>query len=187
MKNLCHIYIFLLFWSFNYAQTESQQQTIKTYFKPTAEMLDLNKFTNVKQTITLTNTRFVLNIQFHCVLDTDGGSSQFSFGESQAFNIIARLNEVYNVHNIFFKYRGFNTVKNSSLNASNFPSFDLMASAIKQQFINGNKYDDNAINFFLYQVSSGGMLSGISPDDNTDVFLANLPIFTGGAVPNTHI
>lgn len=103
MKNLCRIYIFLLFWSSNYAQSqqEFQQQTIKTYFKPTSEMLDLNKFTNVKQTITLTNTRFVLNIQFHGVLNTDG-TSPWELGETQAFDILARLNEVYNVHNIFF-------------------------------------------------------------------------------------
>lgn len=185
MKSLCQIYIFLLFLSSNYVQSQQQfqEQTIKTYFKPTAEMLDLNKFTNVNQTITLTNTRFVFNIQFHCVIDTDGGSSQISFGESQAFNIIARLNEVYNVHNIFFKYRGFNTVKNSSLNYNN---FNEMANAIKLQFVNENKYDDNAINFFLYRFSNG-ILSGISPDDNTDVFLANLPSFTGGGSQYPHL
>lgn len=189
MKNLYHIYIFLLFWSSNYAQMQSQQQfqqqTFKNYFKPTAEMLDLNKFTNVNQTITLTNTRFVLNVQFHGVLKTDG-TSTFELGETQAFDILARLNEVYNVHNIFFKYRGFNTVKNSSLNASNFPSFDLMASAIKQQFINEDKYDDNAINFYLYD-GNGGFISGISPNDNTDVFLLNLPSFTGGGRQYPHL
>ena len=185
MKNFYHIYIFLLFWSSNYAQMQTQQQTTKTYFEPTSEMLDLSKFTNVNQTITLTNTRFVLNIQFHGVLNTDG-TSIFELGETQAFDILARLNEVYNIHNIFFKYRGFNTINNSSLNPSNFPSFDLMASAIKQQFINENKYDVNAVNFFLYQLSSG-TIAGISPNNNTDVFLGNLPIFTGGGIGYPHL
>ncbi len=185
MKNLC--YIFLLFWLSNYAQSQQQfqQQTIKCYFKPTAEMLNLNKFTNVNQTITLTNTRYVFNVQFHGVLNSDG-TSTWLLDETQAFDILARLNEVYNVHNIFFKYRGFNTVKNSSLNASNFTSFSLMTSAIKQQFINENKYDDNAMNFFLYQVSSG-TIGGISPNNNTDIFLGNLPPFTGGGVQYPHI
>lgn len=187
MKNLCHIYIFLLFWSSNYAQSQQQfqQQTIKTYFVPTAEMLDLNKFTNVNQTITLTNTRFVFNIQFHGVLNTDG-TSPSPLGETQAFDILARLNEVYNVHNIFFKYRGFNTVKNSNLTYLNFLNFNLMASAIKQQFVNENKYDENAINFYLYQGYSG-MISGISPNDNTEVFLLNLPSFTAGGQQYPHL
>ncbi len=164
---------------------QTPQQTTKTYFEPTSEMFDLSKFTNVNQTITLTNTRFVLNIQFHGVLNTDG-TSTFELGETEAFNILARLNEVYNVHNIFFKYRGFNTVKNSSLNASNFPTFNLMASAIKQQFINENKYDVNAINFYLYE-GSGGFISGISLNNNTDVFLLNAPSFTAAGIQYPHL
>lgn len=83
-------------------QSQNQVLQLESISTPSAEMLDLSKFTNVYQTITLNNDRFVLNVQFHSVNNSDGTASSANyFGETDALKILARLNEAFNVHNIF--------------------------------------------------------------------------------------
>ncbi len=173
-------------------QQPSQNQALQfeSNHVATPEMLDLSKFTNVNQTITLNNNRFILNVQFHSVNNDDGTAiSTNYFGETHALNVIARLNEAFNVHNIFFKYRGLTTINNS--NYSQEINDDATATAMKQQFINENKYDFNSINIFMikhnYNIYNFYVGFHTFGADNTDILLAdalNNPIHHKGLIPS---
>lgn len=168
-------------------QLQNQLSLPASNFTPNAEMLDLSKFTNVYQTITLNNNRFVINVQFHSVNNDDGTPiSNNYFGETDALKILARLNEAFNVHNIFFKYRGLTTINNSNfIQQINDIS---TATAMKQEFINENKYNDNSIHIFMTKDNYNPYTTYYSTfgPDNTDILLpdaTNYPLHHIGLIP----
>lgn len=185
------IILLSVFFCIGFAQQQPVQKQVLqlgSFPEPSAEMLDLSKFTNVNQTITLNNDRFVINVQFHSVKNTDSSNpSNIALGEMQAFKVLARLNEVFNEHNIFFKYRGLTTINNSNL----IYAYDQSSAiAIKQQFINQNKYDINSINIFMtvddYNYSNFLNNYDIFGSDNTDIILHNAqnnPVYHKGLIP----
>lgn len=66
------------------------------------------------------NAKYVLNIYFSFINDTDGfhasNIGQYeSYGENEAMEIIKILNVEFNQFNIFFKYQGFRIVNNSDM------------------------------------------------------------------------
>ncbi|MBK8600195.1 MAG: hypothetical protein IPN80_06185 [Flavobacterium sp.] len=166
---------------------QNQVLQLESVSTPTAEMLDLSKFTNVYQTITLNNNRFVLNVQFHAVNNSDGtASSDNYFGETDALKILARLNEEFNKHNIFFKYRGLTTINNSIYvqQINDIPT----AKAMKDQFIDENKYDVNSINIFMTKDNYNPFNTYYTTfgEDNTDILMpdaTNYPLHHIGLIP----
>ena len=161
MKKNILILAFLLLSIFSFGQSATD------YFVPSANMLDLTKFTNNNQTIVLAQSRYVINVQFHAVRCYNiFNQITYNADEYMAFNIIAKLNEAYNQHNIFFKYRGFNSVFNSTNNLVN----DQNIVFLKQKFVTENLYNDNAINIFF--IGFGGSRPvQIKGQDNTDIYV----------------
>lgn len=187
------IFITLLLNTFFYIGIAQQQPSQSQFLQlesttmPTAEMLDLSKFSNVYQTITLNNDRFVLNVQFHSVNNDDGTPISSSyFGETDALKILARLNEAFNAHNIFFKYRGLTTIDDS--NYVQQINDIATATAMKQQFINKNKYDVNSIHIFMTRDNYNQYNTYYTTfgQDNTDILLpdvTNYPLHHIGLIP----
>lgn len=62
---------------------------------------------------TAANEKYVFNVKFHIVKETNGSGVTANFGEAQVLNAIMILNTNFNQFNIFFKYIGFDVIKNS--------------------------------------------------------------------------
>ena len=74
--------------------------------------------TNIYSRSTLTpppaSNKYVFNMKFHIVKNTDGTGVTANYGEAEVMNAIMILNTHYNQYNIFFKYIGFDVIKNST-------------------------------------------------------------------------
>lgn len=106
-----------------------------------------------------TSNKYVFNIKFHIVKNTDGSGSTSLFGENEVMNAIMILNTTYNQYNIFFKYIGYDVIKNSlymKLNSQTGVSSISTTQPTFTDLINYSKtgmsnpvYDFNAMNIFI--------------------------------------
>lgn len=65
------------------------------------------------------NHQYVINIFFHIINETDGTNNVgISFGEAKVMDGVKALNVAYNQYNIFFKYKGFQIINNSTMTNS---------------------------------------------------------------------
>lgn len=60
------------------------------------------------------STRYVFNVRFHIVKNTNGTGLTANYGENEVMNAIMTLNTHYNQYNIFFKYKGFDVIQNTT-------------------------------------------------------------------------
>jgi hypothetical protein len=70
--------------------------------------------------------KYVYRLVFHIVRDANGQRVTGDVGEEQVMNVVRDLNVNYKQFNIFFKYKGFDYIDNSSLTGSFFGP-DLIA------------------------------------------------------------
>jgi hypothetical protein len=153
MKKKLHLIIILL--AFNYVNA----QEFQCDFVPEQWMLKQSNYSNRFQTIPDDGRRFVFNVKFHFALGNNS-ENLYNLNETQLLKVIENLNVVFNQNNIFFKYRGFNSINNSGYTAigqpinENNPQVLLTKALMKAKFVELNLHDDNAINIYLVQGSS---------------------------------
>lgn len=93
-----------------------------------------NNITTNNQSNADPNQKFVINVFFHIVKNDNGTLPVTSygyegFGENKILEAVKILNLAYNSHNIFFKYKGFDVINNTSINndaAANFSQFSAL-------------------------------------------------------------
>lgn len=152
LMNKC-IYLFIYLWS----SISYSQITHTCNFVPDADMLDVSKYSNRYQIISNTDGPYVFNIRFHGVHETDG-SDLHNINEARFLRSIARLNEVYNPHNIFFKYRGYDILNDSDyVNTGSLGTGTLLGTQIRDKFVSKGMFDYSSINIFVtHGFASGG-------------------------------
>lgn len=104
---------------------------------------------------------YAFNVRFHIVKNTDGTGSTASYGETELMNAMKILNTTFNKYQIFFKYKGFDVIQNTSYmrirsyvgassgqNPSN-PLFDGLVQYSKT--MSNPVYDYNAFNVFIVE------------------------------------
>jgi hypothetical protein len=123
---------------------------VTSNFTITPEMLDVNNFTNRFHTVIDNGSPKVINVKFHGVHETDGTDS-FNINEERFLKIIASLNVNFNQFNIFFKYRGYNIINNSTYLYGYFPNW---VDYTTQQ----GYFDENSINIMIN--NGGGYTTG---------------------------
>lgn len=147
VKNKFSLIILL---SFNFVNSQESE----CYFVPEDWMLKQNNYSNRFQSIPDDGRKFVFNVKFHFALGTNG-ENLYSYNEEKFLKIIGRLNIAFNSHNIFFKYRGFNFIKDTRYTQLGFlldpnnPYSGLTRQSMKQKFVNESLHDENAINFYI--------------------------------------
>lgn len=85
-------------------------QIPECHFVPDPSFLNLNHYKTRTNPIIDPNNAFIFNVQFHTVYG-DNGENPNNVDETTYMKILARLNITFNNFNIFFKYRGFNSIK----------------------------------------------------------------------------
>ncbi len=109
-----------------------------------------------------TSNKYVINVKFHIVKNTNGTGVTANYGEAEVMNAIMILNTHYNQYNIFFKYIGFDVIKNTSYmklrsyagGAANQNTTHPFFSDIVQYSKTGMSsplYDYNAMNLFIVE------------------------------------
>ncbi|WP_396211628.1 hypothetical protein [Flavobacterium sp.] len=125
------------------------------------------------------STKYVFNVKFHIVKNTNGTGVTANYGENEVMNAILILNTHFNKYNIFFKYIGFDVIKNSlymkirsfnggaqNQNAAH-PFFSEMVQYSKTGMTNP-VYDYNAMNLYIVEaidistVNSSAQTSGVA-------------------------
>jgi hypothetical protein len=105
-------------------------------------------------------TRYIFNVEFHIVKNTNGTGPTQNFGEAEMMNAMKILNTTFNPHSIYFKYKGFDVIQNS--NYMNIRSFNnaytnQVAGLTFAQLVAFSKtgaspvYDNFAMNLFIVE------------------------------------
>lgn len=105
------------------------------------------------------NEKYVINVFFHKVSDDNGNNDEsFSnyatlFGEAQILDAVRMMNVNFNSHNIFFKYLGYDVIKNSTFNT-------------QAQITPKPNFKPNTLNFYFVD-AIGSNYGGLSIIGNT--------------------
>lgn len=143
--------------------TFSQILDCPDYPNPDFAQPPTNIYSRSTQANPPTSNKYVFNIKFHIVKNTDGSGVTANYGENEVMNAILILNTHYNPFNIFFKYRGFDVIK-STLNmrirssaTSGLPNQNI-ANPFFADLVQYSKtgmtspvYDYNAMNLFIVE------------------------------------
>ena len=140
----------ILIFSLTLISVMSFGQNVTCISEPSAKMFNQNNFTNRFHTVQDNGMPMVLNVKFHGVHETDG-SDIHNINEERFLKIIASLNLNFNQFNIFFKYRGYGIINNSSY--VNSGSTTTLVNIATQQ----GDYDQSSINVFI---NNGGLYGG---------------------------
>ena len=108
MKNI-FIILAVFISTFSVAQIED----CNSLLNPNFVQPPLSTYSRSTAVVPPTSTKYVFNCKFHIVKNTNGTGSTANFGESQVLSAIMILNTNYNQFNIYFKYKGFDVIKNS--------------------------------------------------------------------------
>jgi hypothetical protein len=163
MKN-----ILLLFFAFFYA-TSSVAQLLEcpvtlnsNGVQPPAAIFN--------RTVPISNPtdKYVFSVKFHIVKNDDGSGVTAAYGENEVMNAIMIMNTNFNQFNIFFKYVGYDIIKNTSfmkVRAANFPNTNLSHPTFNQLIeysktgMTNPVYDYNAMNLFIVEGLDYNVLS----------------------------
>ena len=104
------IFIFALL---NSILTFSQILDCPDYPNPDFVQPPTNIYSRSTQTPPPTSNKYVFNLKFHIVKNSDGTGVTANYGENEVMNAIMILNTHYNQFNIFFKYIGFDVIKST--------------------------------------------------------------------------
>ncbi len=136
-------------------QNSFSQSPPACQFVPYPEMENNSNYSNRYQIIPNTDGPFVINLKFHGVHGANGEDIH-NVNEARFLRMTARLNEVYNTHNIFFKYRGFNILKDPNFINIGYPGQHTMVELV-DEYKNKGLYDYSSLNIFVsHGPSSGG-------------------------------
>ncbi len=146
-----------------------QNYPTECQFVPSDEMYNINHFSRTVRSLAdfSTNEPLVLNVKFHIVRD-DNGNNVYGVTEEDLLTSIARLNNAFNIFNIFFKYRGYTNIDDSEYlqcygAQNNQPTaWDLRVRSFDP---NDTHYDYSCINVFVTGIGSGAI------HEYSDVFL----------------
>lgn len=158
MKKIVTLVILLLFAVNNNAQVDNKQNNNSQYIG-----ID-NPIANKESP-----QNYAFNVRFHIVKNTDGTGPTASFGETELMNAMKILNTTFNKYQIYFKYKGFDVIQNTTYmrirsfagaygdqNVNN-PLFDGLVQYSKT--MTSPVYDYNAFNVFIVEgidmISSG--------------------------------
>lgn len=125
--------------------------------------------------------KYVFSVKFHIVKNNDGSGATAAYGENEVMNAIMIMNTNFNQFNIFFKYVGYDIIKNTSfmkVRAANFsnanlshPTFDKLLEYSKTEMTNP-VYDYNALNLFIVE---GLDYNALSPYQSRVAGAAKMP------------
>lgn len=106
------ITILILFTNFSFIF--SQALDCPDYPNPDAIQPPLNIYSRSVLVPPPSSNKYVFNIKFHIVKNSDGTGVTANYGENEVMNAIMILNTHYNPFNVYFKYRGFDVIQSTS-------------------------------------------------------------------------
>lgn len=108
--------IILLILVFNYFFSYSQNLNCPDFPNSDQDQPSSSIYSRSTNTTSNVNsiTKYVFNLKFHVVKNSDGSGSTSNYSENEFLNAVMILNTHYNQYNIFFKYIGFDVIKSTS-------------------------------------------------------------------------
>ncbi|WP_395052628.1 hypothetical protein [Flavobacterium sp.] len=109
-----------------------------------------------------TSNKYVFNLKFHIIKNTNGTGATANYGENEVMNAVMILNTQYNQYNIFFKYVGFDVIQNTlytklrsfaggAANQNTTQPFFADMIQYSKTGMTNPKYDYNAMNLFIVE------------------------------------
>ncbi len=123
-------------------------------------LIDESIYTHTAQRSSTDTQKYVFNIFFHVIRDSNGNNVT-NTTENDIQDAVAMLNVTYNQFDIYFKYRGFDYIDDSSLLTIDYVSND--PNNEYQQLYNRPEFRNDAFNLFIVDVVhfNGGNAAGI--------------------------
>jgi hypothetical protein len=144
-----------------------QQEPSNCNFIPTSSMLSTANYSN-RYTSTFDNgEKFIFNVKFHAVFG-DNSENIYNVNEDFFLNMIAKINIALNQYNIFFKYRGYNSIEDNSFCYASNGYSSIQFQQLKDRFVQEGKYDNQSINVF---VPNSICSSDLTTSDISDIMI----------------
>ena len=112
MKKIILVLTITLLTTVGFAQEDCRIVNEKGHKPPPESIYQKDKDGPTKRPINTSS--YVFNIKFHIIKNTNGTGVTQYYGEAEVMNALKILNTTYNPFNIYFKYKGFDVIQNST-------------------------------------------------------------------------